>query len=267
MKKLLLTVLTLALVLSVASCSGTGNGEDTDTDDIVTTSAADTEVSSPSVPDCDYTYEIKEEIIVIHETEDGRKSTKVLRYPVISGMADEEKQNTVNSIFRDTAERQFILNVPDVDIYVIEDTVFNYEVSEVSVEYFSNSFISVKNSVYSMSGMAMYPECPVYTVNVNLESGEIIDEEVIIGEFNIISSKFIAGDFTMVSGASDLMENTNYEDMILQYKSEYASYPEIYFTADSLVLCIDLVPSLGSSASFAVPMADIVDALALNPIK
>ena len=104
MKKLLLTVLTLALVLSVASCSGTGNGEDTDTDDIVTTSAADTEVSSPSVPDCDYTYEIKEEIIVIHETEDGRKSTKVLRYPVISGMADEEKQNTVNSIFRDTAE-------------------------------------------------------------------------------------------------------------------------------------------------------------------
>ena len=104
-------------------------------------------------------------------------------------------------------------------------------------------------------------------MNVNLESGEIIDEEDIIGDFNIISSKFIAGDFTMVSGASDLMENTNYEDMILQYKSEYASYPEIYFTADSLVLCIDLVPSLGSSASFAVPMADIVDALALNPIK
>lgn len=265
MKKFLSVLFALLIIFSLVSCSNTvsGDGNDTDTG---TDTAVNTEGDTAAVNDPP-TYEIKEDIIVVHETEDGRKSTKVLRYPVLSGMEDEEKQNEINALFHDVAERQFILTVPDVDIYIIEDTIFNYEVSEVEVTFISAGFISVKNTVYSMTSMSEYPDCPVYTVNIDLDKGEIIEDEDIIGDFNIITSKFLAGDFTMIDGEPDLMNNTNYEDMILQYKSDYASYPQICFTADDLIMSIDLVSALGSAASFSIPLSEIMDALAMNPLK
>ncbi len=265
MKRFFAFLLTLLIVFSVVSCSDTNGGTEkdsgTDTKDSEDIGRDTAAINDPPA------FEIKEEIIVVHATDDGRKSTKVLRYPVISGMKDEEKQSNINGIFRDIAERQFILNVPDVDIYIIEDTIFNYEVSDVEVTYISSAFISVKNTVYSMTSMAEYPDCPVYTVNIDLNKGEIIEEDDFIGNFNVITSKFIAGDFTMVEGTPDLLQNTNYEDMILQYKSDYASYPEIYFTADHLVLAIELVPALGSSALFSIPIEQVSEALIFNPIK
>lgn len=267
MKKLFVILLAIAMLLCISSCGNTnyaGDGKDGESE---SNFGADSETQALNYPFCPYTYEIKEEIIVIHETDDGRKSTKVLRYPQIGGMDDAVLMENVNSIFREVAEKQFKQNVPDVDIYIIEDTVFNYEVSEVEITLLSNSLISVKNTVYTMSSNSAYPSCPVYTVNIDLIKGEIIEEGDIISDFNIISSAFLAGDFKMVSGAEGLLDNTNYEDMILQYKSDYASYPEVYFTPDSLGICIDLVSALGSNACFEIAIDDIADALIINPTK
>lgn len=269
MKKFLVVLIAFAMLLCIFSCGNTnGAGEENESD---SSAVSDSEtVAESSVADdvsCPYTYEIKEEIIVVHETEDGRRSTKVLRYPELFGMEDAALMENVNSLFREVAEKQFKRNVPDVDIYIIEDTVFNYEVSEVEVVLLSNSFVSVKNTVYSMSSNAAYPNCPVYTVNVDLKTGEIVEEEDIISDFNLITSAFLAGDFTMVCGADDLLDNTNYEDMILQYKSDYASYPELYFTPDSLGMCIDLVSALGSNACFEIAIDAISDALITDPTK
>ncbi len=261
MKKLLVVFLVLMVMLCSVSCGETNDGEETKESESVSETVADTEAIMA------YTYEIKEEIIVVHETEDGRRSTKVLRYPQISGMGDASIVENVNSIFREVAEKQFKHTVPDVDIFIIEDTVFNYEVSEVEVTLLTSSFVSVKNTVYSMSSNSAYPVCPVYTVNIDLSKGEIIEEDDIISDFNLISSAFLAGDFTMTSGAEDLLDNTNYEDMILQYKSDYASYPELYFTKDSLGMSIDLVAALGSNACFEISIDDISDALQINPTK
>ncbi len=265
MKKLLVVFLAFAMVLCVSSCGKTNDGGGIKESESF--SATDSDNTLINDPVCPYTYEIKEEIIVVHETEDGRRSTKVLRYPEISGMEDASVQENVNSIFRDVAEKQFKRTVPDVDIYIIEDTIFNYEVSEVEVTLLTNTFASVKNTVYSMSSNEAYPNCPVYTVNIDLEKGEIIEEEDIISDFNLISSAFLAGDFTMVSGAETLFDNTNYDDMILQYKSDYASYPELYFTPDSLGISIDLVAALGSNACFEIALSEISDALSVNPTK
>lgn len=259
MKKFFAMLLALVTIFALVSCTGNeGIGDE---------SASESETDLPNAPVCDYTYEIKEEIIVVHETEDGRKSTKVLRYPVLSGMEKEELQTSVNDALRSEAERMFILSVPDVDIYIIEDTMFNYEVSSVEVTYLSNSLISVKSSVYSMTSVSSYPNCPVYTVNIDLENGEIIDEEDIFADFNEITSRFLGGEFTMVYGIEDLLSQTSYEDMILQYKSDYASYPDVYFTPDSLVICIDLVAALESSAGFAIPLSEVSDLLDFSPLK
>ena len=256
MKKLLSVLFVLLMVLFVVSCSG-GGDDASDTDALSgTESSADTE--APIVEKCDYTYEIVEEIVTVHETEDGRKSMKVLRYPKISGMTDAELESSVNATFAEIAAKQYTVNVPDAEIYIIE---------EVEVTFLSNSFISVKNTVYSMTAMDNYPNCPVYTVNIDLTNGNVIEEDDIFGDFNVITSGFLAGDYTMVYGADDLMDNTNYEDMILQYKSDYASYPDVYFTEDSLVICIDLVASLGTSAGFSVPISAVADSLDFNPIK
>ncbi len=261
MKRLLVVFLALAMIFCIVSCGETNDGSETKDSESVSETVTETEAIMA------HTYEIKEEIIVLHETEDGRRSTKLLRYPEIGGMSDVVLQEKVNSAFREVAEKEFKRNVPDVDIYIIEDTIFNYEVSEVEVTLLDNHFMSVKNTVYSMSSNAAYPECPVYTLNIDLRNGEIIEEDAIISDFNIISSAFLAGDFTMVSGADDLLDNTNYEDMILQYKSDYASYPDVYFTPDSFGICIDLVPALGTNACFEIAIDDIADALLIDPTK
>ncbi len=263
MKRFFSLILVLVLAFAISSCGeDVGVGKDSDTPAVSDsgTTAVDTEALN-NAPN----FEIVEEITVVHETEDGRKSTKVIRYPKLSGMNDEAKQAEVNEIFRAVAERQFILNVPDVDIYVIEDTVFNYDVNKVEVTYVTPNFISVKNSVYSMTSVSEYPSCPVYTVNIDLDKAEVVEESDIIGDFNVITSKFLAGDFSMVSGAEDLFKNTNYEDMILQYKSDYASYPEIYFADGDLFICIDLVDALGTSAIFSIPVETVKDALLITP--
>ena len=262
MKRFFSLMLVLVLAFAISSCGeDTDVGKDSDTQ-IVTDSGTD--VDTDLLNDAP-NFEIVEEITIVHQTEDGRKSTKVVRYPKLSGMADEENQAEVNEIFRSVAERQFIINVPDVDIYVIEDTVFNYEVSSVEVTYVTSNFISVKNTVYSMTSVSEYPSCPVYTVNIDLDKAEIIEEADIVGDFNVISSKFLAGDFSMVSGAENLFENTNYEDMILQYKSDYASYPEMYFADGNIFICIDLVDALGTSAIFSIPVEAVKDALLITP--
>lgn len=264
-RRILALAIAVIMLAALVSCGPKVDDiEKPGTDDSAQTTGDDT-ISEPT-----FEVEIKEEIIVVHETEDGRKSTKVLRYPeIIPGEGSDIDAESINAHFRDIAEKQFIMNMPDVDIYLIEDTLFNYEVSEVEITYLSNEFISVKNTVYSMTSLSDYPECPVYTVNMTLPDGEIIDEDEVFVNFNEITSRFMMGDFAQVYGIEDILEQTNYEDMILQYKSDYASYPEIYFEykdgETSLVLCIDLVAALGSSAGFSIPLSEISEALDFMP--
>ncbi len=264
MKKLLTALLLTALLISAASCSSIGKNSNGDTETGTNTSETSGAIETEEEK-CNYTFEIAESISTVHETEDGRKSMKVLRYPVLSGISDEELEEKVNEAFREIAENKYREFVPDEEIYIIEDNMFTYEVEASEVTLLTNRFISVKNTVYSMAAMSAYPSCPAYTVNIDLTTGEIIDGEDIFADFNIITSKFILGEFEQVYGEDALMENTTYEDMILQYKSDYENYPQVYFTDDSLVICIDLIDSLGSSAGFSAPLADLTDALKLIP--
>ncbi|MEE0968605.1 MAG: hypothetical protein U0M06_04455 [Clostridia bacterium] len=263
MKKFFATMLACLIIFSIVSCSENRNGKDSSDSGDVTGDAT----TSPVEEKCDYTFEIIEEISAVHETEDGRKSMKVLRYPKISGMPDKNIEDSVNAILYETAGKKYKEYVPDEDIYVLEDNTFSYEVENVSVTYLSNSFISVKNSVYFMTEMASYPSLPVYTLNIDLETGKEIKSADIFGDFNIITSKFIAGDFNLVYGEANLLESTNYEDMILQYKSDYESYPYVYFENGNLVVCIDLVHALGTSAGFAISANTVAEALKVNPFK
>ena len=51
--------------------------------------------------------------------------------------------------------------------------------------------------------------------------------------------------------------------MILQYRSEYGIYPDIYFTGDSFGMVIELVFALGGYALFEVPLSLVSGAVVL----
>lgn len=260
-KKLLALLFAFLMLLSVSSCKKSG-GDETD-DSTADTGAEETSNLSTS----DYTVTIREDIQVVHESEDGRRSTKTLRYPELSGMADAELEKRINDAFRSAAEAEYKKNLPDVDIYIIEDTLFNYEVASVEVTYLSNKFISVRNSVYLMTSVLDIPDEPVYCINMTLDDGKILDEDDIFGDFNAAASKFIDGRFSQVYGIDNLMAETSFEDMILQYKSDYASYPEVWFTPELFCMNIDLVPALGTSAGFSIPLSEAEEFLQFMPEK
>ncbi len=260
MKKILAFIMASLMLISFVSCSvkpGENDGPESNTD-----------TEKAPVPDLpDYTFTVEENISTVHETEDGRRSMKILRYAQLDGMENKEIQAKVNDTLRQIAEIQYSYNVPDEDILIMEDNDFSYEVDNVEVTCLFGDFISVKNTVYFMSAMSSYPSSPVYTVNIDLITGEVVDETDIFENFNIISSKFIAGDFTQVYGIENLLNETSYEDMILQYKSSYETYPDVYFSEDGLVLCIDLADSLGSSAGFEISVDEVKEALKLIPMQ
>lgn len=257
MKKIIAILLTLAtLILSVA-CSG-GNTQNDQSDSL--------NVEQGIIHPCDYSYEIAEKTDILYET-DGARSSKCLRYPVISGIEDALIQDEINKTFIEVAENQFVHLVPDIEIYEMEGTMFNYEVTKVEMTYLSNTYASVRSTVSFMSAMDPSPKEAVYTQNVSLINGDIIEEDEIFADFTSIAGKFIAGEFTQIYGAENLLENTSYEDMILQYNSDYASFPEVCFTSDKFIINIDLISALGTSAGFEIALSEVDEFLNFNPTK
>lgn len=264
-KRIFVFMLATIIALSAAACGKNDADPDGgDTSKLVT----ETDVPETEAPVivCDYTFELGEEISVVCETEAGR-CTKVLRYPVISGMTDEELEKTINEKLAGLAESFYKKTVPDAEIFELEGTLFNFEIKECSVEYFSNDFISIKNTINLFTSVSEYISAPVYTVNMSLTDGSIIEEDSIFSNFNAISSEFILGSFELEYGADDLLSQTSLEDMILQYRSDYESYPEAYFTPDKLVINIDLADALGTSAGYSIALDKVADALGFMPNK
>lgn len=263
MKKFLVLTLVLALLAGTCSCKKkeSGGNETKDTESIQTSVETEQDEAKSS-----YEVEIKEDISVVSDTEDGR-CTKVLRYPVISGMKDAELQDKINAELASFAEKLYTQTVPDEEIYIIEGTIFNFEIAECKVEYLSDEFISVKNTVNLYTSISEYTSSPVLTLNMNLTDGSILDGDDIFSDFNSVASKFIAGEFTEEYGMKDLLSQTSYEDMILQYRSDYASYPQVYFTSDKIVMNIDLADALGTSAGYSADIDTVKDFLKFYPGK
>ena len=242
MKKILLAVLAAALAVCLLSaCGKTENPPVTDTNG--TTDTKDTSI--PSIPERSYEYTIQEHSTIVSETEAGGRNTKFLRFPVVSNMTNAEIQTKVNAILLVAAE--------------------NYEVTSCTVEYASDTLLSVRSAINFTTSTAEYSVNSVYTTNIDLTTGEELSGENIFSDFMTINNKFIGGDFTREYGLENLLSLTNYSDMILQYKTDRSDYPHVYFNYDKLIINIDLTEALGSSAGFSIPIADVRECLKVIP--
>ncbi|MBQ4328080.1 MAG: hypothetical protein IJC32_06700 [Clostridia bacterium] len=262
MKKFLSAALALFLIIcTLSACGKTEKPPKPDTTDTTETN----DISIPTIPQCTYEYTIQEHSTIVSETEAGGRNTKFLRFPVVSNMANAEIQTKVNAILLVKAENFYKTTLKDIDIYMEEGTIFNYEVTSCTVEYASDNFLSVKSAINFTTSTSEYSANSVYTTNIDLKTGEEVTGEDIFSDFMTINNKFIGGDFKQEYGMENLLNLTNYSDMILQYKSDRNIYPDIYFSYDKLIINIDLTDSLGSAAGFSIPLADVRDCLKLIP--
>ena len=262
MKKILLAVLAAALAVCLLSaCGKTEKPPVTDTNGTTDTK----DMSIPSIPERSYEYTIQEHSTIVSETEAGGRNTKFLRFPVVSNMTNAEIQTKVNAILLVAAENFYASTLRDIDIYTEEGTVFNYEVTSCTVEYASDTLLSVRSAINFTTSTAEYSVNSVYTTNIDLTTGEELSGEDIFSDFMTINNKFIGGDFTKEYGLESLLSLTNYSDMILQYKTDRSDYPHVYFNYDKLIINIDLTEALGSSAGFSIPLADVRECLKVIP--
>ena len=251
----------LVVISSLSACGKTekppvSNGIDTtDTQDM----------SIPSIPQCTYEYTIQEHSTIVSETESGGRNTKFLRFPVLRNMANAEIQTKVNAILLVAAENFYTTTLRDIDIYMEEGTIFNYEVTSCTVEYASDNFLSVRSAINFTTSTSEYSTNSVYTTNIDLRTGEELTGEDLFSDFTTINNMFIGGDFTREYGLENILSLTNYSDMILQYKIDRNIYPDVYFNYDKLIINIDLTDSLGSSAGFSIPLADVRECLKVIP--
>lgn len=245
---------------SVSSDITDNVSSDTDTKDIdstnVTTDAPD--VTTP-VNTTSPGYDVGTET----ETTKSDIGDITMQYPVVE--PDDESEidaDTINAIIReymDEKRKEERLESGDPDL----DSEYVYKITSTDVKYSSKKFLSIViTGEYYISDSA-HPTIFCYSINCDMESGEIITPDALIRDFSTIRSLFTEGKFTLKQGQKDLLKQTNYEDMILQYRSEYGIYPDIYFTGDSFGMVIELVFALGGYALFEVPLSLVSGAVVL----
>lgn len=245
---------------SVSSDITDNVSSDTDTKDIdstnVTTDAPD--VTTP-VNTTSPGYDVGTET----ETTKSDIGDITMQYPVVE--PDDESEidaDTINAIIReymDEKRKEERLESGDPDL----DSEYVYKITSTDVKYSSKKFLSIViTGEYYISDSA-HPTIFCYSINCDMESGEIITPDALIRDFSTIRSHFTEGKFTLKQGQKDLLKQTNYEDMILQYRSEYGIYPDIYFTGDSFGMVIELVFALGGYALFEVPLSLVSGAVVL----
>lgn len=186
-----------------------------------------------------------------------------MQYPVVEPDAESEiDADTINAIIReymDEKRKDERLESGDPNL----DSEYVYKITSTDVKYSSKKFLSVViTGEYYISDSA-HPTIFCYSINCDMESGEIITPDALIRDFSVIRQLFTKGKFSLKQGQKDLLEHTNYEDMILQYRSEYGIYPDIYFTGESFGMVIELVYTLGGYALFEVPASLVSSAVIL----
>ena len=142
---------------------------------------------------------------------------------------------------------------------------YRYTIDSVSSQCLGEelaSFICVGSYSDEFSN---YPETIVYSFNLNPKTGELYAFDELISDFSLIKEKFESGAFDYLNGLENLLELTNYKDMIVGYSDEYQLYPPIYFIAEDndfeLALSVGLVYELGGHAEFSIDSDLISSAL------
>lgn len=236
----------------------------------VETTAPQTAAEETTQPPVIVTYEFDVvEAVTDLGTAGGRKCTSLLRYPALTGLEDKEKQDEINKLLSQIAGVEYQNRLPNASELISSDTAVNYEITATAVTYLGNNLLSVRSEGVIDYSDDTKDEVFVYCNLINLSTGRDITLKKTYSDFGTVMTLFTSGKFKQISGDSSLTSALTLDALMEQYKyhAQYGTYPETYFTPDSLVLVIETNRESGFFAEFSVPLAEVNGCLYYSPTK
>ncbi len=192
--------------------------------------------------------------------------TAVIRFPELKGLENTSKQDSINKLLSQIAEVEYQNRLPNASELIKNGTAVNYEITTTAVTYLGNDIASVRSEGIISYGDESKDEKFVYCNLIKLSTGKDITLKNTYSDFAKVLTLFTSGKFTQTAGAKP---SGTLAQMAEQYKyhSQYGTYPETYFTSDSLVIVITLDRENGFFAEFSIALDQVNDCLKQSPTK
>ncbi len=229
------------------------------------TSAEDTDV--PAIP-VTYEYDVISNTIDLGQT-GGKKCQAIIRYPALTGLDDASKQEKINEYLMQSADFAYQNRLPNASELISSGNAVNYEVTSTTVTYMGNGILSVRSEGVIDHANDINDENFAYCIIISLSTGRDIALKKIYSNFGTVMNLFTSGKFKQISGDPSLTSSMSLEQLMERYKyySQYGTFPETYFTEDSLVLIVETDRENGFFAEFSIPLDEINDCLSQSPTK
>lgn len=264
---------TTAQVISSDTTAPDTPAPDTSAPDSDVTTAPPVETTPPEETTADVeiiTYDFE---VVTATTELGSnsagKSTCTLRYPKLTGLSNADMQEKINDSLAMLADIEFDSKVTNVEEDIAAGLTVKYEVTDTAVTYLGNNLLAVRSSAeVKYSGGNGNNEF-AYSYLFNLSTGKTVSMARLYSDFGAVMALFKAGEFTQISGKSDITSEMSLSEMMEQYENYklYSTYPDSYFTPSALVLIVELNAMSGYYAEFSVPLDKINAYVNVSPTK
>ena len=245
------------------------------TDEVTTsapeaTTAPDTTAEETAPPAVIVTYEFDViESVTDLGTTGGKKCSAILRYPALTGLEDKGKQSEVNKLLEQIAGVEYQNRLPGAGELISAGTAVSYEITSTAVTYLGNNLLSVRSEGIIDYADDATDEIFVYCNLINLSNARDITLKKTYSDFGRVIELFTSGKFKQISGDSSLTSAISLEGLMEQYKyhAQYGTFPESYFTTDSLVLVIETNRGSGFFAEFSIDLTEVADCLYYSPKK
>ena len=234
------------------------------------TTAPDTTDEETAPPPVIVTYEFDViESVTELGTTGGKKCSAILRYPALTGLEDKAKQDEINELLSQIAGVEYQNRLPNAGEQISSGIAVSYEIIETSVTYLGNNLLSVRSEGIIDHSDDVNDEIFVYCNLINLTTVRDITLKKTYSDFGRVMELFTSGKFKQESGDSSLTTAISLEALMEQYKyhAQYGTFPESYFTHDSLVIIVETTPGSGFFAEFSIPLAEVADCLYYSPQK
>lgn len=236
---------------------------------VITTAPETTpEETEPPAVIVTYEFEVIESVTDLGTT-GGIKCSAIIRYPALTGLEDKAKQQEINDLLSQIAGVEYQNRLPNAGELIPAGTAVSYVITETAVTYLGNNLISVRSE-----GIIDYiddanDEEFVYCNLINLSTARDITLKKTYADFGRVIELFTSGKFKQIRGDSSLTTAISLEGLMDQYKyhAQYGTFPETYFTHDSLVLVVETNRENGFFAEFSIPLSEVADCLHYSPIK
>lgn len=236
----------------------------------VTATAPETTAEDTTPPPVIVTYEFDViEAVTELGTTGGKKCTSTLRYPALTGLEDKEKQDDINKLLAEIAGSEYQNRLPGASELISSGTAVSYEITESAVTYLGNNLLSVRSEGVIDFTDDANDETFVYCNLINLSTGRDISLKKTYSDFGSVINLFTSDRFKQISGDSSLLTVLSLEQLMEQYKyhAQYGTFPESYFTHDTLVLVIETNRGSGFFAEFSISLDEVADCLHYSPRK